>query len=149
MSTKTAPQEEPLPQFKRFDRNNLVAMRGRGSRPCVAMSAHGNFCFSKKLSELMHLRAGAAVVFLYDETQDQWYIQRDDKNGLVLREGKEGSFQFNSSSLRKEVVDTIPKTVEAGGNIPVAEEPVKFGGITMWVLLTSGIELGRKRGSAE
>lgn len=138
---KTTPQD-PFPQFERFDRDTAAA-RASAAKPTVTMSSGGNFRLSSKLAEMM--KPGTAVVFLFDRTQDTWYIQRDDKHGLELREEKSGGLQFNSSGLRYRITETLGDDEKTAGRMQVSEEVVHLAGNELYVLLTSSLVQGRKR----
>lgn len=142
---KTDEERSPIPpQFERFDKVTAASARGAAAIASITMSSSGNFRFSPKLVENLTLRSGAGLAFFYDKEQEQWYMQRDDVNGFVLRADTKGGLQFNSSTLRYKITDTLSGKEESG-RILLADEPVKFGPVKMWVLITASIGQGPKR----
>lgn len=134
---------EALPlQFKRFDKNNATGRGVNSSAPTVGMAKTGNFRFNAALVELLQLRSGSALTFLYDETEEEWYLTRDDKDGIVLRDAKDGALQFNSATL---AVQIGKATEEPSGRMLVAREPKKVAGLVLYTLLTSSMQNTRKR----
>lgn len=124
--------------FERFDKTNSTSTLGRGAVPSatVHMGEKGTFRFSKLLVEQMGIEEGNGLAFLYDKTGSEWFLQRDDENGIPLRAVKNGGLQLNSSKLVKRVSATLPGEMPSAV-FQVAPEPIEVEDIKMWALLTS------------
>lgn len=116
---------------------------GNRAGVCLSMSRAGAFAISKELAEKMQLRDGAGITVLRDDTQEQWYLQRDDLNGIPVRADSKDRWLFNSSVIRRAITDTLPDEEESG-RIPVGES-VKVAGVTLWPIMTSGIKQQRRK----
>ncbi len=123
--------------FERFDKTNSTSPRNPSvARPATLRMKGRTFFFTKKLAERMGLKAGQGLAFLYDKTENQWFLQRDDENGLPLMEIKFGGVKMQSVQLSKRVAATLPNGMRSA-IIDVAEEPIEVEDIKMWALITS------------
>ena len=143
---KPTTSQDPFPQFERFDRDTAHGPRSAARKALVTMTSGGNFRLSARLAEIMGLKPGTGVVFSYDRITENWWLHRDDKHGIELREEKSGGLQFNSSLLRNRITDTMEDQEKVAGRMSVTEEPETMAGNKMFALLTSSFVSGRKRG---
>lgn len=84
----------------------------------------------------MNLQKGNAVAFHFDSTQEQWYVERDDQNGIELREDSKGMLTFNSSALYKAMQAQFPED-EVSGRAKVSEEPTRIAKRLLYPVITA------------
>lgn len=132
------------PQFKSFNKINATGARGNGdSRPILTSSATGNFRLNNNLVELLKLKSGAGVAFHFDDSREEWYMERDDKDGFVLRDEKEGCLQFNSTLLLHQLQKQF-KDDMTHGRMAIATEPTRIVHRLLYPVLTSSLHQTRK-----
>jgi hypothetical protein len=132
------------PQFESFNKTNAIGRMGGEERSTIHFARTGRMAFSKKLAALLKLKTGAGVAFHFDATSETWYVERDDKDGFVIREDAKGELAFNSSVLYRKVMACFPNDEEAG-RVMVNEEPERIGHRLLYIMLPASLRPTRKR----
>jgi hypothetical protein len=98
----------------------------RPKKPFISVSPKGTISLSKLLATAMKLKHGDNVAFYMDEEKPMdWYLKPND-NGIILRNvgQKSGGLMLNSSSISKQILQTIKKE---RATMLVSTEPTKDG----------------------
>jgi hypothetical protein len=145
MSKNTKEAQGTLPpQFRSWGKDNYKSVGGRQDEPSIGINTSGAFSLSRALSELMGLKKGSAIAFHLDATKDQWYVERDDNNGIELREDSKGFLMFNSTALYREMKAQFPEDVERG-RAKVASEPERIAKRLLYPVLTASMRPSERK----
>lgn len=149
-ATKEAPSKNGAgaaalpPQFKSYTRANAVGRGDDPGQPSLSVGSNGAWRCNRALAAQLGLKAGAGLAFHFDGTKEQWYLERDDKNGLVLRADAKGDLTTNSASLRREMSKQFPNDATTGRML-VSNAPERLSGRLLYAIITTGLVTGRKR----
>jgi hypothetical protein len=150
MSKTTAPEKNGAataalpPQFETFNKQNATGRIGSASTPSITISGSGNFRISAALATQLKVKAGGGIAFHFDGTQESWYVERDDKDGFVLRDDKTGALQFNSSTLYHKLHGSLNTDAKAG-RMAVSEEVTRVGHRLFYQVITGSLKAGKQR----
>ena len=136
--TTTLKPELP-PQFEVLDRETAAGVRGATQTVSITVNKQGNMRLSRMLSELLGLKSGAGIVFVFDKTADAWYLYRDDKNGLELRMDKNEMLQCNSSVVAKRLSHDYPDGVKSA-TMKVSDEVKRVSHLMLYEVMTSALK---------
>lgn len=137
--------KEPTLSLERFDRTNTIGGTRSERPPAITMNKTGNFRLNKALVDMMKLKSGAGIAFHQDKVESaDWYVERDDKNGFVLREGKNGALQFNTTPLFHKLTACVDGA-EDGGTMLVSTEVVRNGTMLLYSLITSSLAVRKRK----
>lgn len=125
--------------LKKFTPENCVSGRSNAHRPAaITMKKNGYLNFNGKAAAIIGLSKGDHFVILQDEQEpENWYIQKVDDGGFVLRSKTPSGFCIQNASLVRAIMDSIGANTDKTVRMLLAGQPTKDGKQLYWGILTN------------